>query len=143
MDIHKINIPPPASPAAPKRILVIEDDTALANLYQTTLEKGGYQITLAFDGESGFKEMRSGGYSLVLLDLVLPKKNGLDILKELQTHPPQKPNETVIILSNLQENINIAEGAALGVKGYMIKSDYTPGQILEKVRYYLGENPET
>lgn len=139
MDIHKINVTPPVTPATPKRILIVEDDTALANLYRTTLEKGGYQVTAAYDGESGFNQMQAGGYNLVLLDLLLPKKGGLEILKDLQTHPPQNPNGTIIILSNLQENINIAEGAALGVTGYMIKSDYTPGQILEKVRYYLGE----
>ncbi len=121
-----------------KKILIVEDDSSLRNLYSTLLKQAGYQVEEAMDGQEGFLDMKNGGYNLILLDILLPKMNGLDILRNLKNLPPKQPNGIIIILTNLGENDQIAEGISLGAKDYLIKSDYTPKQVLEKVNNYLN-----
>lgn len=124
-----------------KRILVVEDDQFLRELYVDVLSSAGYQIEQAPDGEIGYNLMKKGGYDLVLLDIMLPKMDGISILKKLsQETPPEIPNQIVVILSNLGQDSVIAEAINLGARGYMIKSDLTPEQALNEVKRYLSES---
>lgn len=122
------------------RILIVEDEPELRQLYTELLKDEGYTIEEAVNGEDGFNLIKKGGYNLVLLDIMLPKMDGLTILRKLEENPPEKPNGAIVILSNLGQDSIIAEGVALGARGYMIKSDYTPGQILDEVHNYLTTN---
>ena len=117
-----------------KKILVVEDELFLRELYIQILKDAGYDVDSASDGDEGMAKLRSGGYDLVLLDIVLPKRDGIQILKELQKTPPQKPNHAIIVMSNIDKEATIAEGVALGIKGHIIKSDYTPDQLLAEVK---------
>src|SRR3990167_5866710 len=95
--------PSVSAPTGPrKRILVVEDERYLRELYVEILKEEGYEVDWAADGEEGYQAMYNGGYDLVLLDIILPKMDGLKILKKLKHEtPPQKPNGVIIVLSNL------------------------------------------
>src|SRR4051812_36891440 len=113
-----------------KKILVVEDEQYLRDLYVEILKTEGYQVDQASDGEEGFTAMHKGGYDLIMLDIMLPKMDGFQILEKLQTDKPLLPNNCVIVLTNLSKDANIARGISLGARGYMIKADYTPDQII-------------
>ncbi len=121
-----------------KKILVIEDDFYLLDLYVDILTGEGYQVDKAADGEVGLAALQKGGFDLVLLDIMLPKIDGLAILEKLSHEPPQNPNKAIVVLSNLGHDSAIAQAVSLGARGYMIKSEYTPDQVISKVKEYLG-----
>jgi DNA-binding response OmpR family regulator len=121
-----------------KKILVVEDELFLRDLYIQILKDAGYDVDSASDGDEGLKKLSEGGYDLVLLDIVLPKRDGIQILKELQKSPPKNPNNAIVVMSNIDKEATIAEGVALGIKGHIIKSDYTPDQLLAEVKRILA-----
>lgn len=121
-----------------KKILVVEDEVYLRDLYVDILKKEGYNVDFAAEGEEALAKMKAGGYDLVLLDIMLPKMDGIQILKKLKQEKPQKPNKVVLLLTNLGQETVISEGVSLGVRGYLIKSDYTPDQLLEEVKKALN-----
>ena len=121
-----------------KKILVVEDEDYLRDIYIDVLEEEGYEVDQASDGEKGFTKMKAGGYDLVLLDLMLPKIDGLEILRKLKKSPSAKPNKNIVLLTNLNKDLSISKGIAIKIQGYLIKSDLTPGQFLEKVKKYLN-----
>jgi CheY-like chemotaxis protein len=122
-----------------KRILVVEDDSFLRDLYVEVLKSEGYDTEFAVDGEDGLTKITAGGYDLVLLDIMLPKMDGLTILKKIKEAPPTNPNKAVAVLSNLGQDSAISEAIANGAVGYMIKSDYTPDQALKQFKTFMGE----
>ena len=98
----------------PERILVIEDDQFLLELYDELLKDEGYIVDLAKDGEEGLNKFLEGGYDLVLLDIMLPKIDGLEILRKAQDKKPKKENGSVVLLTNLGQDSIIKEGFSLG-----------------------------
>lgn len=122
---------------AKKRILVVEDEKPLRDLYVQLLVDEGYDVDQATDGEEAIVSMQQGGYDLILLDIVLPKMDGVTILKKLRESGAAKSNRAIVVLSNLGQDDVIATAISLGARGYMIKSDYTPDQVIKQVNYYL------
>jgi DNA-binding response OmpR family regulator len=121
-----------------KKLLIVEDDQFLRELYVEILTEEGFVVDQAIDGEEAYNKMYAGGYDLVLLDIMLPKTDGLKILERLRTEtPPLKPNGPVVVLSNMDHDSAISKAISLGARGYMIKSDQTPGQIIRKIKGYL------
>ncbi len=120
-----------------KRILVIDDDLYLRELYQEFLKNAGYEVDTAIDGEEGIKKLIQDGYDLVLLDMMMPKIDGLGVLTKLsQTQPPPK-NGPIILLTNLGHEPVIQEALQKGAAAYLIKADITPDKILDEVKKYL------
>lgn len=120
----------------PKRILVVEDDAFLRQIYTDTLKAENYEVESAVDGEEGFTKMKLGGYDLVLLDILMPKMNGFEVVEKLKTDPEYKGNNKVIIyLTNLDNEADIKRALALG-NGYLIKSQITPGDLVKEVKMY-------
>ncbi|MCR4263191.1 MAG: response regulator [Candidatus Roizmanbacteria bacterium] len=119
------------------RILVVEDETFLRDLYVEILTDEGYQVDSAADGAEGLKKIQIGGYDLILLDIVLPKMDGIEILKTIKANPPQNKNGAIVMLTNLGQEAVISEGVSLGVRGHIIKSDYTPDKLLAEVKQLL------
>ena len=116
----------------------MEDEIYLRDLYVKILKNEGYKVDSAADGEEGYALLRVGGYDLVLLDIILPKIDGLKILDNLNTStPPKSPNKAIVLLSNVSQDSVVAKGLGLGVRGYMVKSDYTPEQLLKEVETFL------
>lgn len=120
------------------RILVVEDDQALRDLYVLILKDAGFTVDEAADGEAALAAMQKGGYDLVLLDIVLPRMDGIKILEHLKVNPPDTPNKKIVVLSNLGQDETIGNAMALGSVGYLIKSDYTPDQIVLRIQEFLN-----
>src|SRR5258708_34861815 len=114
-----------------KTILLIEDDLFIRELYQRTLTKEGYTVLTAGDGEQGI-QLVSQHPDLILLDLMLPKKNGIDVLKEIKADP-ETAIIPVIILTNLGDQSMVNELKTLGAVGYIVKAQFTPPQIVEHI----------
>jgi CheY-like chemotaxis protein len=121
-----------------QRILVVEDDEFLRELYDELLKGEGYDVVLAVDGEQGLNQISSGGFDLVLLDIMLPKMDGLEILRHVKSKPPTTKNGPVVLLTNLGQDSIIKEGFALGASGYLIKSAMNPDQVLSEVKVSLS-----
>lgn len=121
-----------------KRILVVEDDLFLRELYTDILSAEGYKVEGAADGEDALTKMKVGGYDLVLLDIIMPKMDGLSVMRQVQNNPPQTPNKCVVFLTNLDKDEEIRTALQLG-SGYLIKSQITPGSLVEKVKMYLDK----
>ena len=120
------------------KILIVEDEKDLLEVYKDTLEANGHEIDTADDGEVAFDKMKQGGYDLVLLDVILPKINGLLIMQKLRELPdPQNPNKSVVFLTNLDRNEEINQGIKLA-DGYLIKSKITPDDLVREVNLYLS-----
>ena len=119
------------------KILVVEDDEFIRDLYIELLTEKGYKVDQATNGEEGYDKIHKGGYDLILLDIIMPKMDATQVLKKLKKNPPKKKNKKIIFMTNLaQENV-VNNGDKLGVDGYLIKSDLTPDQFLKKVSALL------
>lgn len=123
------------------KILVVEDDQFLREMYVETLTSEGYTIDTAVDGEEGLTKVKLDGYDLVLLDIILPKINGLEIMRQIRAMPVQHPNRMVIFLTNLDKDEEIKEALRLG-DGYLIKSQLTPGDMVREVNMYMQKIKE-
>lgn len=120
-----------------KRILIVEDDQFLREFYQELLQAENYSVDTAADGEIGLSKIQQETYNLVLLDIMLPKKDGVQILRDLKVRPSKSANTTIVVLTNLGHDSVIKECFNLGANGYLIKSALNPDQILSEVTSYL------
>ena len=121
------------------KVLIVEDDVMLNKIYQTKLGIVGYKVFAAYDGEEGIKKMEETLPNIVLLDLMLPKKNGFEVLETVKqniklNHIP------VIILSNLGQGDDIERGRALGADDFLVKSNVKLETVLEKVEQVLQKH---
>ncbi len=123
-------------------ILIIEDDYFIRELYERQLNKRGYNVVSAADGAEGLVKAAEVSPNLILLDIMLPKLNGLDLLGTLKAKP-ETQSIPVVLLTNLGQESVIKEGFKLGAKGYLIKSAYTPEQIINEVESFLSEGSDT
>ncbi len=119
-----------------KKILIIEDDRALQSALVEILLQEGYETRSAFDGEEGLKKAEEEKPDLILLDLILPKKDGYEVLAELQNNPNK--NIPVLILTNLEEIDNVQKALDLGAKTFMNKSDFSIKDVIEKIKENLS-----
>jgi len=120
-----------------KRILIIEDDVYIRDLYAEILGEAGYDVATAVDGEEGLVKAKTGGYHLILLDVMMPKLDGLGVLHGLQQNPPQNPNGQVILLTNLAQDEVVQEALKTGANDFVIKSDLNPQELLTRLKSYL------
>lgn len=120
-----------------KKILIVEDDTFLVKMYLERLQDEGYQVAVASNGEEGLLKARSDKPDLVLLDMILPKMNGFDFLKEIKTDPNLK-DVPVLILSNLGQNQDVKLGKELGAVDYLVKTQNPLSGVIEKIEKYLS-----
>ena len=121
-----------------KKILVVEDDQNTRNLYQRVLESAGFKVDVATDGAEGLTKCREGGYDLVLLDIMLPKMDGIVLLGELKKSPPKVPNKNIYMLTNLAHDPILKEAITLGAKDVLLKTDVNPEELVNKVKEILS-----
>jgi len=116
-----------------KKILMIEDDRFLRKIYRDKLTRAGFDFIEATNGEEGLNKVISESPDLVLLDLILPRKNGFDVLIEMKRNKNTK-NIPVIILSNLGQESDIKRGLGLGAQNYLVKTDISLSEVVEKIK---------
>lgn len=125
-----------------KKILLVEDEEFIRDLYVRQLAKAGFQVKSAPDGQTGLSLLKSEAFDLLLLDIMLPGMNGLQLLREFKTQNPNSPMIT-ILLTNLGQEAVIKEGFELGAQAYLIKASYTPDQVVNEVKNALGGGQPT
>lgn len=116
----------------PKKIVLVEDDPFLSEIYITKFEEAGYVVEVADDGEEGLEKIKNGKPDIVLLDIILPKLTGLEIMEELQKDESFKETP-IIVLSNLGADEDVQKAMDMGAKGYLVKSQYTPSEVVARV----------
>lgn len=127
----------PAMPNKKKKILLVEDDQIVIEILVKKLEKEGYSIVVARDGNEGLKKMREETPDVILLDMVMPKKGGMEVLEEM--HVDRKLSKIpVVIISNSGQPVELERAKALGVSDWLIKTEFDPEEVVEKVRGQVG-----
>ena len=121
-----------------KTILFIEDESALQKTFSDLLGTKGYNVISALNGQIGLDLAAKKNPDLILLDLILPKVHGLDVLKQLKENPVTK-NIPIIILTNLDGIKDIEKALELGATTYLVKAQYSLEEVVEKVKKALGE----
>lgn len=123
----------------PKKILLIEDEEDLTDLYKIKFDQEGFQIIIAHDGAEGIKLALKEQPDLILVDLVMPKMDGYQVLEKLRSQAKTK-NIKTYVFSNLGQEKEIEKGFKNGANGYLIKSNLTPTELVETVeKIFKGE----
>ncbi len=120
------------------KILLIEDDPFLLSMYSTkfTLEK--FQVIAAEDGEKGWRLASECKPDIILLDILMPKMNGFEVLEKLKADEATK-RVPVILLTNLNQKDEIERGMSLGADDYLIKAHFMPSEVVEKIKNIIGK----
>lgn len=121
-----------------KKILFIEDERALQKTLGDLLRGEGYEVQSAYDGETGLEMVKTEKPDLILLDLILPKLHGFDVLKRIKEDPEIR-DIPLIVLTNLEDMGDVEKALELGATTYLVKANYSLDEVLEKVRKALGE----
>ena len=122
-----------------KKILLVEDDAFVRDLYNTVLTKAGYEIEIANDGEEAVGMAGYKIYDLILLDIMLPKLTGMEVLKELRADGARAKDTPVYLLTNLGEENIMEEAYKLGANGYLLKAKYLPKQLVDEVDKFFDK----
>ncbi len=131
------------NPTTPgKRVLLVEDDELIRELYQSELTNAGLEVDAFANGNSALEALKTKQYDLALLDIMLPDTNGLTILKHIK-ETLQTKNLKVVLLTNLGQESVIKEGFALGAAGYLIKVSLNPDQVIKEVQKFLEPEQST
>ena len=119
-----------------KKVLLVEDDPFLSDIYITKLKQSGFAVDLAIDGKDALRKLRRGLPDLLLLDIVLPKLDGWSVLDKIRKEGGLG-NMKVVILSNLGQREDVRKGEKFGISGYLIKARHTPSEVIEEIKKLL------
>ena len=120
----------------PKRILLVEDDLFIRDLYVRTLEQNGYIVEIAIDGEEGVNKALANTPDIMLLDIMMPEKNGIEVLKEIKGNDKTK-GIPVFLLTNLGQEGIIKEAFNIGASGYLLKARMLPRDVAAHINSYF------
>ncbi|MBI4992256.1 MAG: response regulator [Candidatus Harrisonbacteria bacterium] len=120
------------------KVLVIEDEEILAKILQDKFRNENFEVEIASDGEAAFSLAKNFSPDIIVLDLILPKKDGFEVLKELKNDSDLR-KVPVVILSNLGQEEEIKRGFALGATDYLVKAQNPIKAVIEKVKNYLSK----
>jgi len=121
-----------------KKILIIEDDPFLSEVYAAKFSQSGFQTEVALDGKKGMERIKADKPDLIILDIVLPKMDGFELLKKIKEDPELK-EIPVVLLTNLGQKNEVEKGLSLGADEYIIKAHFTPTAIVAKVKEILNQ----
>ena len=119
---------------------MIEDDIIVGELYVNSLSDLGYEVTWAQDGEAGLKAALQQQYDVILLDIIMPEKDGRAILRELRAHGDKVPNSKIIVFTNLAQDDGSRSEVEKYADDYLIKADIKPSQLIAKIEQLLSKS---
>ena len=119
-----------------KKVFIVEDDEFLRSLTVKRLEKEGYQVDVAVDGDSALGKIKEASPDIILLDLLLPGLSGFEVLKKIREDGPVK-GTPVIVFSNLGQREDIEKAKALGVNDFLIKANFTLDDVVMKISSFF------
>lgn len=121
--------------SARKKVLIVEDERPMAHALELKLNNSGFEAKAVFDGDEAMEAWEKEKFDLILLDLIMPRKDGFSVLKELK----EKGNKTPVIVStNLSQGGDREKAIALGAKDYFVKSDTPLVEVINHVKKILG-----
>jgi DNA-binding response OmpR family regulator len=118
------------TPISKRRVLCIEDERFIGELYARAIQKAGYDIKVVIDGREGLKEAQTNHYDIILLDLMIPNMTGMEILKELRNPSQSTLKAKIIITTNLEQKEETRAAIEQQADGYLIKAEITPRQLV-------------
>ena len=121
-----------------KKILLIEDEKIIIDLLERKLTKEGYNVSVARDGEEGLKMMKEVNPDLILLDIVMPKLGGFEVMEEMGKDKDLK-KIPIVIVSNSGQPVELGRAKKLGAKDWLIKTEFDPQEVLDKVIKQIGK----
>lgn len=119
------------------KIMIVEDDPTLRDIYTTRFSAEGYEVVSASDGEAALTTAVKEQPDLILLDIMMPKISGFDVLDILRATPETKDTK-IIVMSALSQTSDIEKGKSLGANAYLVKSQVTLSEVVEKVKSVLS-----
>ena len=120
----------------PKKILLIEDEELINTLLQRKLEKEGYKVSVARDGVEGLEKMKDEWPDLILLDIVMPRMSGLEVMEEMRKDK-ELIKIPVIVISNSGQPVELDRAKQLGARDWLIKTEFDPKEVLDKIKKHL------
>ncbi len=121
-----------------KVILLVDDDLTLREMYEERLKAEGFDIIQASNGEEAMRKAKESKPNIILLDIMMPKINGFDVLKDLKADADLK-DIPVIVLTALIQDVDRVQGKKLGACDYIVKSETMPGEVLTKIKNAIGQ----
>ena len=122
----------------PKKIYLVEDEEIMIDLLQRKLTKEGYETSVARDGHEGLKKMREVKPDLILLDIIMPKMGGFEVMEEMNKNKELK-KIPVIVISNSGQPVELDRAQKLGAKDWLIKTEFDPQEVIDKVVQQIGK----
>ena len=120
------------------KILLIEDDPFLSSMYSTKFEMENFAVFAAEDGEKGLKMAFEEKPDIILLDILMPKMNGFEVLEKLKANQSTEAIP-VILLTNLNQKDEIEKGMSLGANDYLIKAHFMPSEVVDKIKKVINK----
>ncbi|KKQ77238.1 MAG: Two component transcriptional regulator, winged helix family [Parcubacteria group bacterium GW2011_GWC1_38_6] len=120
-----------------KKVLLVEDDPFLVDIYKNKLEESHYEVEAVGDGEKAIEKIKEIKPDVVLLDIILPSMDGWEILRIIRNNPDTKDLK-VIMLSNLGQKEEVEKGVDLGATKYLIKAHFTPSEVVKEINELLN-----
>lgn len=121
-----------------QHILLVEDEKDIRELYEQILSGAGFMVDTAQNGEEGYQKAKTGDYDLILLDIIMPKLDGLSVLKRLKLTPTHTKHQKIAVMTVLADPRYVDDALKSGADDYIIKSNLTPEQVIEKVKAILA-----
>lgn len=119
------------------KILLVEDDPFLSSLLRNRLEKERFEVVIAKDGEEAINSLRAFSPALILLDLILPKKTGFEVMEEMRFDPQINRGMPIIVISNLGQPEDVAKSRKLGAAEYFVKAKISIDELTNKIRGFV------
>lgn len=123
------------------RIMVVDDEEDLRDVFKAILEEedSNWEVSTAADGIEALAKAEATKFDLVLLDIIMPNKDGIQTLQDFRDNPDKYGKPVILMLTNLSGDVAIEEAKSRGAQDYMVKIEYEPAQVIEKVREWLGK----
>lgn len=120
-----------------KKVLIVEDEEIIYTLLQRKLSQEGYLVSVAKDGQEGLEKMSRERPDLILLDIVMPKKGGFEVMEEMRRDENLR-SIPVVVISNSGQPVELDKAKELGAKDWLIKTEFDPQEVIEKVKKQIG-----
>jgi CheY-like chemotaxis protein len=120
-----------------RKILIAEDDFFIRDIYSKVFSLSGYDVAVAIDGADALEKISATLYDMVLLDIMMPRMTGIDVLKNVRALQTPQKSTPIFIITNLGQQNVIEEAFKLGMDGYILKSQVTPQQIVDEINNYF------
>ena len=120
-----------------RKILIAEDDFFIRDIYSKVFSLSGYDVQVAVDGMDAFEKIKAQQYDMILLDIMMPRMTGIDVLKNVRSLSIPQKSTPIFIITNLGQQNVIEEAFKLGMDGYILKSQVSPQQIVDEINNYF------